>query len=114
MPSVSTNLDPDARFLLANERTVLAWLRTSIALQAGGVGVLRFGSSLDLNELIGALLILLGAFAGAAGFLRYRAADRAIRRGALPPRGVAPEVLALAVALIGLVLLAVTLGHEMG
>jgi putative membrane protein len=106
---MARDIDPDARFLLANERTVLAWLRTSIALQAGGVGVLRFAPALDLNELIGAALILLGALGGAAGFLRYRAADRAIRHGELPPRGIAPEALAIAVTLLAIVLLAVTL-----
>jgi putative membrane protein len=110
---VARDIDPDARFLLANERTVLAWLRTSLALQAGGVGVLRFGS-FDLNEVIGAALILLGALAGGAGFLRYRAADRAIRRGELPPHGMAPEMLALAVAVLGVLLLAVSLGHKIG
>lgn len=29
--------EPDARFSLANERTFLAWIRTSMALLAGGV-----------------------------------------------------------------------------
>jgi putative membrane protein len=98
---MARDIDPDARFLLANERTVLAWLRTSIALQAAGVGVLHFASSLNLNELIGAALILLGALGGAAG--------RAIRRGELPPHGLAPEALAIAVTLLAIVLLAVTL-----
>ena len=30
---------PDYRFTLANERTLLAWLRTGLALVAGGVAV---------------------------------------------------------------------------
>jgi putative membrane protein len=111
---MATDVDPDARFLLANERTVLAWLRTSVALQAAGVGVLHFAPSLDLNGLIGAALILLGALGGSAGFLRYRAADRAIRRGELPPHGIAPEALAIAVTLLAVVLLAVSIGHEFG
>ena len=34
--------DPDARFLLANERTLLAYVRTALTLQAGGIGVLQF------------------------------------------------------------------------
>lgn len=31
--------EPDPRFTLANERTHLAWLRTSLALIAAGVGI---------------------------------------------------------------------------
>ena len=110
---VPSDLDPDVRFLLANERTLLAWIRTSIALQAGGVGVLHFVPSLDLNTLIGLVLIVLGAFSGLAGFLRYRAADRAIRQGVLPARGQAPETLAIAVALMAVLLLGVAVGHEL-
>jgi putative membrane protein len=107
------DLDPDARFLLANERTMLAWLRTSLALQAGGVGIVNFASSLNLNGVIGLVLIGLGGLAGAAGFYRYRAADQAIRRGVLPPTGTAPQVLAVSVAVLAVLLLGVALGHEL-
>ena len=31
--------DPDPRFTLANERTFLAWIRTSIAFMAAGVAI---------------------------------------------------------------------------
>ena len=33
------DLDIDIRFLLANERTLLAWIRTALTLIAGGVAV---------------------------------------------------------------------------
>ena len=33
--------DPDYRFTLANERTFLAWIRTALALVAGGVAVVQ-------------------------------------------------------------------------
>jgi putative membrane protein len=33
--------EPDYRFTLANERTFLAWIRTSLALLAGGVAVVQ-------------------------------------------------------------------------
>ena len=32
----------DYRFLLANERTFLAWVRTALSLQIAGLGVLQF------------------------------------------------------------------------
>jgi putative membrane protein len=34
--------EPDPRFTLANERTFLAWIRTSLALLAGGIAVEAF------------------------------------------------------------------------
>jgi putative membrane protein len=33
---------PDHRFSLAHERTLLAWLRTALALVAGGVAMTQF------------------------------------------------------------------------
>ena len=35
----SVGTDPDPRFSLANERTYLAWIRTSLALLAAGEGL---------------------------------------------------------------------------
>ena len=35
--------EPDHRFSLANERTFLAWIRTSLGLIGGGVAVEAFG-----------------------------------------------------------------------
>src|SRR5690606_33022341 len=37
-----TGTEPDPRFTLANERTFLAWIRTSLALIAGGVALEAF------------------------------------------------------------------------
>ena len=111
---VSANVDPDARFLLANERTLLAWIRTSVTLQAGGVGVLHFATTLSLNEVVGLALLLVGALSGLGGYGRYRAADRAIRRGELPPSSLAPEGIALAVVVLAVLLLAVSISSELG
>ncbi|WP_143342795.1 YidH family protein, partial [Crossiella equi] len=35
--------EPDPRFTLANERTFLAWIRTSLGLMAAGVAVEALG-----------------------------------------------------------------------
>jgi len=112
VPGVPLDVDPDARFLLANERTLLAWIRTSITLQVGGIGVLHFAAAMDLNDLVGLALLLTGALSGLAGYTRYRAADRAIRRGELPPASLAPEAIALAVVVLAVLMLAVAIGSE--
>jgi len=80
-------VDVDARFLLANERTLLAWIRTSIAVEAGGVALLSVHSH---HRYIGLLVLLSGAFVALTGYHRFRAADRAIRAQKLPPSGFGP------------------------
>ena len=41
-PEPSGQEEPDYRFTLANERTFLAWIRTALALIAGGIAVVQF------------------------------------------------------------------------
>jgi putative membrane protein len=95
---------PDVRFILANERTLLAWIRTALALQAGGLGVLQFITGLAPRRAVGIALLVLGAGAAIAGYRRYRATDRALRSGGVPPAGRALDVVALAVAGLATVL----------
>ena len=94
-------VDVDTRFLLANERTVLAWARTGLSFVAVGLAVLQFGTELRTRVPLGLALLIAGSIASLAGWRRYEAADRAIRAGELPPRGIAPQALSIGVALIG-------------
>jgi putative membrane protein len=87
--------EADVRFLLANERTLLAWLRTGLALQGGGLVILQLATTLEAREVIGVLLIAVGATCHYVGWRRYRAADAAIREDRLPARGLAPDLLVL-------------------
>jgi putative membrane protein len=96
--------DSDARFLLANERTLLAYVRTALTLQAGGIGVLQFVTRIGGRGVIGLGLLALGAATGLVGFRRYRQADEALRRGELPPGGIAPQLVTLGVVALGTVL----------
>jgi len=80
-------LDPDVRFLLANERTLLAWVRTGLALIGGGLVLTQFGSGAVSQDGLGIVTILLGAMMSLVGYVRYRAADRAIRASRLPSTG---------------------------
>ena len=60
-----TGSDPDARFSLANERTFLAWIRTSLALLAGGVALeaLALPVQADLRFAAAIVLVTLGVLA---------------------------------------------------
>lgn len=74
--------EPDPRFSLANERTFLAWVRTSLGLTAAGVAVDTLGTGLGAGPrtAIAVGLILLGMTAGGIAFLRWSSNERALRR----------------------------------
>ena len=101
--------EPDYRFTLANERTLLAWVRTSLALDAAGLGVVRFAPPLGGpagRAVIGGVLVLLGAVTAWSGHRRFVATDQAMRAGAPIPEHAAPRILAAALAAISAVVLA--------
>ncbi|WP_416900436.1 YidH family protein [Micromonospora echinospora] len=103
-------VDPDPRFSLANERTFLAWIRTSLALFAAGVALeaLTLPIAPGLRRAAAVVLILLGAAAPVQAFLGWLRTEAALRLGrSLPPPALAvPLGLGLVVAggliLIGL------------
>jgi putative membrane protein len=108
--------EPDYRFSLANERTLLAWVRTALALDAAGLGVVRFAPPLGVpggRETVGGVLILLGAVTAWSGYRRFLATDTAIRAGAPIPAHAAPRVLAAALALISVVVLVLLVVQQM-
>lgn len=74
--------DVDYRFLLANERTFLAWMRTALALIAGGVALDQFvvvAGARDLVTVLGIFAIVLGGIVAVLGMVQWRRADRAMR-----------------------------------
>jgi putative membrane protein len=95
--------EPDYRFTLANERTFLAWIRTSLALDAGGLAVLHLLPELGVpgaREVLGLALVALGAVLTVASYRRWQAYQDALRRNAPLPQSRLP--LALVVALTAL------------
>lgn len=69
---------------LANERTQLAWLRTSANVVVVGLAVARFADGGDITAaslVAGGVLILTGAVGVVYGTLRYRRVAEAIRSG---------------------------------
>jgi putative membrane protein len=105
MPKAASKdrLDPDVRFLLANERTLLAWVRTGLTLQAGGFALTHISDS-TASKVAGILALLFGGLLAVIGYSRFRAADRAIRTGTLPKTGKGPTLEVVIVVLISIVL----------
>ena len=115
----------------ANERTMLAWIRTGIALMAFGFAIARFG--LFLRQLaavgsvvlpppqglgsawLGGALVAMGMVANLLATIRYGRTRHAIERGDVgAPSATIVYVLGITAALVGLamtVLLARTLGQ---
>ena len=88
-------MEPDVRFSLANERTLLAYQRTAIGLVAAAVAVAHFLEDDVLAVLIAAVLLVTGGLAALGGYHRYRGADRAIREGRPLPGGPVPLLLSV-------------------
>lgn len=98
---------PDYRFSLANERTFLAWIRTALALLAGGLACAQFLPPLPiahLREVIAVALLLLGGIVALRAVDHWARTERAMRLGADLPKSRFPAILALVVALGALVL----------
>jgi putative membrane protein len=63
--------EPDYRFSLANERTFLAWIRTALALLAGGVLLDQFSTKLSPPLVVLILAVVLCAVAALLSLLAY-------------------------------------------
>jgi putative membrane protein len=96
------NLDVDARFLLANERTFLAWVRTALAILIGGIALTQLGHDSTAQGVVGMVVIMLGGLMAVVGYLRFHAADRAIREGRLPEVGREPMIQATAIIIVAI------------
>jgi putative membrane protein len=74
--------EPDPRFTLANERTFLAWIRTSLAFLAGGIAIEAFADGLftrPIREGLSILLLLIGMQIGAGAAFRWLSVERSMR-----------------------------------
>jgi uncharacterized membrane protein YidH (DUF202 family) len=112
------------RVHMANERTFLAWIRTSIGIMAFGFVVEKFAlfirqasyffgkSAGDItvppshrySSILGVLLISLGTLMGVLSFIRYKKVEKQIDEDAYHPSLILDILLTLAILAIGIFL----------
>lgn|SRR5690606_30665808 len=105
----------DPRLSQANERTLLSWIRTGLALMAFGFVVERLAVWLgaDPSEeshvatvVIGAAIVALGALCQILGAIRYLTVRRALLEERPPPTAYkGPVVIALLTSVVGVALM---------
>jgi putative membrane protein len=105
---------------LANERTFLAWIRTSVGLMGFGFVVVKFSIfvkqiSIDMgrpvpvtshgySSTMGIGLVAFGAIIGILSFCRYRKIEKQISDPEYTPSGILINLLAAAILVIGILL----------
>lgn len=105
-PLEEVGVRPDYRFSFANERTFLAWIRTSLALVAGGLAVTEVLPEFDVpggRRLLGLPLIALGALIALTSLRRWETSERAMRLGDPLTHSWLQRVVALGVGLAAVV-----------
>lgn len=102
--------DLDYRFTLANERTFLAWVRTALALIAGGVAVVQLVPALSIPGIrhgLGTALTIAGGVLAVLAVRRWRKVQTAMQEGAELPRSLMPVLLGGAIVALTLALVVV-------
>jgi putative membrane protein len=105
---------------LANERTFLAWVRTSIGIMAFGFVVVKFTlfvrqislvlqkpmpiKSHGYSSAIGILLVAFGALIGLMAYLRYRLITKQLLNKNYEPSTLLSTLVAVSIVLIGILL----------
>ncbi len=108
------------RVHMANERTFLAWIRTSIGIMAFGFVVERFslfmkqmqffvGKETSLpprgySAVLGIFLVVLGALMGLLSFVRYKKVEKQIDEDAYRPSRILDVLLTISVLAVGIFL----------
>ena len=119
--SENTDKMRDPRVYMANERTFLAWIRTSIGIMAFGFVVEKFalfmkqmpflfGETVDVkvippthgySAILGIFLVGLGALMGLLAFIRYKKVEKQLNENMWQPSSVLDAILTIAVFVVG-------------
>jgi putative membrane protein len=102
----SNHDEPDVRFSYANERTFLAWIRTSLGLVTAGLAITQLLPPFDLpggRRVIGLPLIALGVVLSLFSFRNWQDNEQAMRAGRSLSKSVLPRLTALVVSVVAVV-----------
>ena len=109
--------EPDPRFTLANERTFLAWIRTSLGLTAGAVALEAFAGD-EIPEIIrtplACILLVLAGLLAIVAFRRWIRIEVALRHQRPLPMPQASILLVLGIAAGAVVLMVAILSGTFG
>jgi putative membrane protein len=100
---------PDYRFSLANERTYLSWIRTSLALLAGAVGIEHLVPELEDSSFRFPVTILLCTLAAVMPLFAYRrwaSNELAMRTGQTLTYSKAIKIISLVIFIVVLLVIA--------
>jgi uncharacterized membrane protein YidH (DUF202 family) len=115
---------PNRRVHMANERTFLAWIRTSIGIMAFGFVVEKFAlflkklayifgqpgthepipTSGGYSSIFGILLVAMGAVMGMLAFIRYKKVEREIEEDTYQPSALLDIMVTIGILAIGIFL----------
>lgn len=95
--------EPDYRFTLANERTFLAWIRTALALAAGGLAAVSLLDEFRGGEALGILLLVLSFATAASAYRRWALNERSMRLNEPLPTSRLPMMMAIGTAVVAIV-----------
>jgi uncharacterized membrane protein YidH (DUF202 family) len=128
MEEITGNIKPakgrNRRDHMANERTFLAWIRTSIGIMAFGFVVEKFAlfvkklsyflgkpgvseaapSSVGYSSIFGIVLVAMGALMGLLAFVRYKKVEREIEEDTYKPSVILDILVAMGILAIGIFL----------
>lgn len=113
---VDEGSEPDPRFSFANERTFLAWIRTALALVAGGLVVTQVLPSFGFpggRRLLGLPLMAVGAVIAAMAYQHWYASEQAMRFGRPLPRSPMLRVVSITVAVVAVLAAIFAVGSDL-
>lgn len=105
-------VDPDYRFTLANERTFLAWIRTSLALLAAAVALVQLVPPFNVpgaRTLLGLIVAGDGLLISLLAYRRWAGNERAMRHGQSLPHSPMLALLAISLVAVAVIVVVVVL-----